>query len=456
VLLVAASPLALGLQRLVVVEHLAVVWLLGALVLLTRPGARIRHDAAAAVCLLAAVLTSPLALLFLPAAGWLLVRRAPARAALVAVLLNLGLGIAFGPAAAVLRPHLAAASPPSVADWVALDPSWAVLSTVALVAALAVTALRPLAVSGLLLVAALLVPGVPDTAVLALLLPLTPLLFAAVVQALARQRVPVHRGNRARGPGTVLAAGVLVAVVATGWIYGYPALRPATGRGGPLVEAQDWLRANASGARVLVDDGAWAEFAKAGWPTGLLVPAAACASGCPPAGWAVFATGADGLRSRYPALGTALADAGVTAVFGQVTVSRLGLPAADPAAPSEESARTHAGAALAASARITCTPDAVAVLRAGRADPRLIATIAALAALQPVGVAAFPAVPGEDPAGQPRRRVLLTGGAEGAAAFYAGQRDLFRPSSVARTAGGVLVTYPLFAPPGLLVPFSSP
>ncbi|WP_103342554.1 glycosyl transferase [Amycolatopsis sp. CA-126428] len=456
VLLVAASPLALGLQRLVVVEHLAVGWLLGALVLITRPGARIRHDAAAAVCLLAAVLTSPLALLFLPAAGWLLVRRAPARAALVAVLLNLGLGIAFGPAAAVLRPHLAAASRPSVADWVALDPSWAVLSTVALVAALAVTALRPLAVSGLLLVAALLVPGVPDTAVLALLLPLTPLLFAAVVQALARQRVPVHRGKRARGPGTVLAAGVLVAVVATGWIYGYPALRPATGRGGPLVEAQDWLRANASGARVLVDDGAWAEFAKAGWPTGLLVPAAACAAGCPPADWAVFATGADGLRSRYPALGTALADAGVTAVFGQVTVSRLGLPAADPAAPSEESARTHAGAALAASARITCAPDALAVLRAGRADPRLIATIAALAALQPVGVAAFPAVPGEDPAGQPRRRVLLTGGADGAAAFYAGQRDLFRPSSVARTAGGVLVTYPLFAPPGLLVPFSSP
>ncbi|MBE8524510.1 glycosyl transferase [Amycolatopsis sp. H6(2020)] len=456
VLLVAASPLALGLQRLVVVEHLAVGWLLGGLVLITRPGARIRHDALAAVCLLAAVLTSPLALLFLPAAGWLLVRRAPARAALVAVLLNLGLGIAFGPAAAALRPHLAAASPPSVADWVALDPAWAVLSTVALVAALAVGALRPFAVSGLLLVAALLVPGVPDTAVLALLLPLTPLLFAAVVQTLARQRVPVHRGNHARGPGTVLAAGVLVAVVATGWIYGYPSLRPSTGRGGPLVEAQDWLRANASGARVLVDDGAWAEFAKAGWPTGLLVPAGACASGCPPADWAVFTAGADDLRSHYPALGIALADAGVTAVFGQVTVSRLGVPAADPAAPSEESARTHAGAALAASARITCTPDALAVLRAGRADPRLIATLAALAALQPVGVAAFPEVPGEDPAGQPRRRVLLTDGEEGAAAFYAGQRDLFRPSSVARTAGGVLVTYPLFAPPGLLVPFSSP
>ncbi|WP_033260625.1 hypothetical protein [Amycolatopsis vancoresmycina] len=460
VLLLAASPLALGLQRLVVVEHLAAVWVLGALVLITRPGARIRHDALAAACLLAAVLTSPLALLFLPAAGWLLARRAPVRAALVAVLLNLGLGLAFGPAAGTLRPHLAAASPPSVAGWVALDPAWAVLSTVALVAALAVSALRPFAVSGLLLVAALLVPGVPDTAVLALLLPLTPLLFAAVVQAVARQRVPAHRGNPGRGPGTVLTTAVLVAVVAAGWSYGYPALRPTTDRGGPLLDAQDWLRANASGARVLVDDAGWAEFAKAGWPTGLLVPPSACATACPAADWAVFTAATTDLPGRYPALGTALADAGVTAVFGtgdrQVTVSRLGLPAADPAAPPEASARTHAGEALAASARITCTPDAVAVLRAGRADPRLIATIAALAALQPVRVAAFPAVPGEDPAGQPRRRVLLTGGEDGAAAFYAGQRDLFRPSSVTRTADGVLVTYPLFAPPGLLVPFSSP
>ncbi|GAB3167782.1 glycosyl transferase [Amycolatopsis stemonae] len=460
VVLLAASPLALGLQRLVVVEHLAVVWALGALVLITKPDARIRHDVLAAACLLAAVLTSPLALVFLPAAGWLLVRRAPVRAALVAVLLNLGLGIAFGPAAGLLRPHLADPGPPTVAGWVALDPAWAVLSTVALVAALAVTALRPLAVTGLLLVAALLVPGVPDTAVLALLLPVTPVLLAGVVQAASRQRVKAHRENRSHRGAVAFAAAVLVAVVAAGWVYGYPALRPSTDRAGPLTGAQEWLRANASGARVLVDDAAWAELAKAGWPTGMLVAPAACAATCPPAEWAVFAGDANDLRRRYPALDAAFDGSAATAVFGGgdqgVTVSRLGLPPADPAAPSEASARAHAGAALAASTRIAFAPDAVAVLRAGRVDPRLIATIAALAALQPVRVAAFPEVPGEDPAGQPRRRVLLTGGEDGAAAFYTGQRDLFRPSSVARTGGGVLVTYPLFAPPGLLVPFSSP
>lgn len=443
VLLLAASPLALGLQRLVVVEHLAVGWALGGLLLVTRPDARIRHDALAALCLLAAVLTSPLALVFLPAAGWLLIRRSPVRAALVAVLLNLGLGIAFGPAAGLLRPHLAAAGRPTVADWVALDPAWAVLSTVALVAAVGVRSLRPFALAGLLLAATLVVPGVPDTAVLALLLPLTPLLMAGVVRAVTRQRVAP-------------AAVVLVVVVAASWSYGYPAPRPATDRSDPLVGARDWLRANASGARLLVDDAAWAELAGVGWPTGMLATPAACEPACPPAEWAVFGEDRDELQHRHPGLTRVFATAQPTAVFGTVTVSRLGVPPDGPAAASEASARAHAGAALVDSTRITLTPEAAAVLYAGNADPRLIATIAALATLQPVRVAAFPEVPGEDPAGQPRRRVLLTGGEDGAAAFYGGQRDLFRPSSVTRADGGVLVTYPLFAPPGLLVPFSSP
>jgi hypothetical protein len=462
VLFVAVSPLALGLQRLVLVEHLAVAWALGALVLITRPGARIRHDVVAAVCLLAAVLTSPLALLFLPAAGWLLVRRAPVRAALVTVLLNLGLGIAYGPAGGVLQPHLAAAGRPTAADWAALDPAWAVLSAVALVAALAFAALRPFAVSGLLLAATLLVPGVQHTAVLALLLPVTPLLLAGVAQAVTRRRTPAHLSDtgRARRTRLTLAAVAAVAAVAVGWSSGYPALQPSTDRSGPLAEAQKWLRDNASGSWLLVDDAAWAELANAGWPTGMLASPAACAVSCPPAEWAVFSGDVTGLRERYPALDTALTGAGTTAVFGtrdrRVTVRRLGLPPPDPSAPPEAPARAHAGAALTASARISLAPDAAAVLRQGRADPRLIATIAALSALQPVTVAAFPEVSGEDPAGQPRRRVLLTGGEDGVSAFYTGQRDLFRPASVTRTEAGVLVTYPLFAPTGLLVPFSSP
>lgn len=484
VLLVAASPLALGLQRLVVVEHLAAAWALGALALITRRRARIRHDIAASACLLAAVLTSPLALFFLPAAGWLLVRRAPVRAALVVVLLNLGLGIAFGPAAGVLRPHLAAATPPTVTDWAALDPAWVVLSVLGLVVAPAVKAVRPLAATGLLLAATLLVPGVPATAVLALLVPVTPLLLAGIAQATARHRVPggleskpasalpraadtaarlASTKDTNHGPRTgarhsrrivVGAAAVVVAALAVSWSSGYPGLHPTVARGGPLAAARDWLHANASGSRLLVDDAAWAELANSGWPTGMLAPPAACSVACPPAEWAVFGSGETALRTHYPALDGAFDGAGPTAVFGagdtRVTVWRLGLPPADPAAPPEAPARAHAGAALAASARVSPSPAAATVLRDGCADPRLISTIAALAAIQPVGIAAFPEVPGEDAAGQPRRRVLLTGGEDGTTAFYTGQRDLFRPASVVRTADGVLVTYPLFAPPGLL------
>lgn len=463
VVLMAVSPLALGIQRLVVVEHIAVVWALAGLVLITTRNAKPWHDVVAALCLLAAILTSPLALFVLPAAGWLLVRRSPPRAALVAVLLNLGLGIAFGPAAAFLRPHLAAGGGPRVADWLAFDPALALLSAAALVAALFVVSLRPFAVSGLLLVAALFVPGLPATAAFAFLIPLTPLLTAGMAQALTRQRrrpghlwMPPSR----RRTGLMAAAVVLVAVIAASWLHGFTVLRPASDTPGPLEEAQNWLRDNASGSRLLVDDAAWSELAVAGWPTGMLGAPAACANQCPPADWAVLTGDPTALLRRYPALGGAVFDSAKIAVFGsgdgRVTVSRLDLPPLDPSAPSEDSARAHAGAALTESKRISFAADAAAVLREGSVDPRLIATVAALAAFGPVRVAGFPAVPGEDAAGQPRRRVLLTGDEDGAAAYYTGQRDLFRPSTVVRTADGVLVTYPLFPPAGLLVPFTSP
>ncbi len=315
--------------------------------------------------------------------------------------------------------------------------------------------------TGLLLVAVLLVPGVPATAAFAFLLPLAPLLIAGVVQAVTRQRRrPGHlwAPSSRRRLGLSVASAVLVAVVAASWVHGFTLLRPPPAAASPLEDAQTWLRDNASGARLLVDDAAWAQLAAAGWPTGMLGAPASCADRCPPAEWAVLTGDPTTLLRRYPALGGAVFDSLKVAVFSsgesRVTISRLDLPPVDPTEPPEDSARAHAGVALTESDRITLSEQAAAVLREGRADPRLIATIAAMAALGPVRVAGFPAVPGEDAAGQPRRRVLFTGDEDGAAAYYAGQRDLFRPSSVVRTADGVLVTYPLFPPTGLLVPFS--
>ncbi|MET7995476.1 phospholipid carrier-dependent glycosyltransferase [Amycolatopsis sp. NPDC005232] len=464
--LLAVSPLAIGLQHVVVVEHLAVMWALAGLYLVAAPlrssdsagdhSGPSRHglaqDLLGAGCLLAAVLTSPLTLLFLPAAGWLLLRRSPARAGLVAVVVNLGLGLAFGPLAAWLRPALATGGEPALPKWLVFDPALTAVSALALIAGLFVATVRPLAVSGLLVAGLLAVPGLPATAVLALLLPLTPLVAAGVAHAVvSAHHEPEHRRAPAR-PGAGVAVGVVVlpAMFALSWAHGFTTLRPGPAGPAPAVEARTWLQANAAGSRVLVDDATWTTLAAGGWPTGLLVTTAAAN---PPPDWAALTPPALAQSSTVDSPDAA-------AVFGsgagQVTVARLGSPVLVPDENGEKTARAHAGAALTRSGRINCVPETRAVLGRGDLDPRLISTLAAFASQQPVRIAAFPPVPGEDAAGQPRRQVLVTGADDAASRFYAGQRAVFRPASVVRTAGGVLVSYPPFAPPGLLTSFTAP
>ncbi|MEV4598314.1 glycosyl transferase [Amycolatopsis sp. NPDC049253] len=464
--LLAGSPLAIGLQHGVVVEHLAVLWALAGLCLLASPlrssGAAGDHsgpgrhglaqDLLGAGCLLAAVLTSALTLLLLPAAGWLLLRRSPARAALVAVVVNLGLGLAFGPRAAWLRPALATGDETALPRWLVFDPALTAVSALALIAGLFVATVRPLAVSGILVAALLAVPGLPATAVLALLLPLPPLVGAGVAHAgLSSHHEPAHRRAPARpGAGVAVGAVVLTAAFGASWAHGFTALRPGPAGPDPAVEARTWLQANAAGSRVLVDDATWTTLAAGGWPTGLLVTTAGAN---PPPDWAALPPPA---LARSSTVDSPAAGAVFGTGAGQVTVARLGPPVPVPDETGEKTARAHAGAALTRSGRVNCVPEARAVLGGGDLDPRLISTLAAFASQQPVRVAAFPPVPGEDAAGQPRRQVLVTGADEAATRFYAGQRAVFRPAAVVRTSGGVLVTYPPFAPPGLLTSFTAP
>ncbi|QYN19827.1 phospholipid carrier-dependent glycosyltransferase [Amycolatopsis sp. DSM 110486] len=462
--LLAVSPLAIGLQHVVVVEHLAVMWALAGLCLVAAPlrpshaagdhSGPARHglaqDLLGAGCLLAAVLTSPLTLLFLPAAGWLLLRRSPVRAGLVAVVVNLGLGLAFGPLSAWLRPALATGGEPALPRWLVFDPALTAVSALALIAGLFVATVRPLAVSGIFVAGLLAVPGLPATAVLALLLPLTPLGAAGVAHAVvSAHHEPEHRRAPARA-GVAVGVVVLTAAFALSWTYGFTALRPGPASPDPAIEARTWLQANAEGSRVLVDDATWTTLAAGGWPTGLLVTTA---DANPPPDWAA-------LTPRALAQSSTVDSPDAAAVFGsgagQVTVARLGPPVLVPDENGEKTARAHAGAALTRSGRVNCVPETRAVLGRGDLDPRLISTLAAFASQQPVRVAAFPPVPGEDAAGQPRRQVLVTGADGAATRFYAGQRAVFRPASVLRTAGGVLVTYPPFAPPGLLTSFTAP
>ncbi|MEC3980900.1 glycosyl transferase, partial [Amycolatopsis sp. H20-H5] len=439
VLLTAVSPFAIGLQHVVVVEQVAAVWVLAGLVLIRTPAARARpwHDVIAALCLLAAILTSPLALAFLPAAGWLLWRdRAPARAGLAAVVLTLGLGLAFGPGGQVLRPGLSWANADGPLGWLALDPALLVLSAVALVAGLFVTTLRPLAVSGLLLAAALCWPGAPSAGLFVLLLPVPPLLVAGIAHTVAtRLPRPGQHSAGMRRPVLITALClVLTAAIGVSWVQGFDRLGLSGRTGEPLLQARNWLRDNASGSTLLVDDAAWAELAAGGWPTGALVSPTACRTACPAADWSVSTGAMTGARHRFAALDGELSEVTDIAVFGEgadrVTVARLDVQPT----PPENATWAHAGTALASSAALTSDGGTAELLRQGKVDPRLLGTIAALLALHPVRIAAFPAVDGEDAAGQPRRRVLISGDDNGTAEFFGGQRDVFRPDAVSRTS----------------------
>lgn len=461
--LMAISPLAIGLQRVAIVEHLAVTWVLAALVLVATPRERARpwHDVLAVLCLLTGVLTSPLALLAVPAAGWLLVRRRDAsRVAFTAVVFTLGLGVAFGPAAPVLRPDLPEPGPPGIATWVALDPVLVSLSMIAIVAGMVLPRTRPLAASALLIAAALAWPAIPVELPLALLIPLAPLLIAEVAATAAAGRpraghslVPIRHS----GPALLLAS-ALALVSVTGWVHGFARLRPDPAGWAALSQAREWLRDNASGAVVLVDDASWTALASAGWPTAFLLPFGSCPAGCPTPEWAVLTTSGQRDRPRFPAASAFLDGTTKVAVFGSgpdaVTVSRFGEPA-DLAGPAESEARARAGAALASSTQVRCEGRTRDALNAGDVDPRLLATVTALAALQPVRLVDFPSPPSEAATGQPLRRLVVSGADDAAiAGFFTAQRATFEPASVVRVPDGVLVTYPLFPPSGLLTPYS--
>jgi hypothetical protein len=462
VVVLAVSPLAIGLQHVVLMENLAVMWALAALVVCCSPRREppLAYDALGALLLLIAVLTSPLALVFLPAAAWLLARhREPSRVLFAAVVFTLGLGLAFGPSAAELRPDLAGIGHSGIGAWITLDPVLVVVLVAAAILGAFVSALRPLAVVSLLLALALLLPGMSRPGVLAMFLPVGAILVAGVVYAGARANIAQAEGKT---PERLLVVSVTVACfVATslvaGWVTGLTKLNSAADTGTTLASARDWLQDNASGSRLLADDAAWAELAAGGWPTASLVPPAACGRTCPSAVWAVTTPAHAG---PHPAAFDALLSTAIpAAIFGdgdeQVRIFRLATTDT-PAPIQEERSRSQAGVVLASSNRVQADPEAARLLRQGQVDPRLLATTAAFAALHPVRVVALPEVPGEDAARQPRRQAVLSGDAAQITDFFVGQKAVFRPASVTDVPGGVRVTYPPVPPNGLLTPFDTP
>ena len=74
---------------------------------------------------------------------------------------------------------------------------------------------------------------------------------------------------------------------------------------------------------------------------------------------------------------------------------------------AEQDDRARFGAALAANGAVNWTPEALAALRAGRVDPRLMTLLAGLTAAHRFSVSELPAAAGEPP-DAPRRTAVIT------------------------------------------------
>jgi hypothetical protein len=141
-------------------------------------------------------------------------------------------------------------------------------------------------------------------------------------------------------------------------------------------------------------------------------------------------------------------------------VAADGTAAYDSALAADQSARIAAGEQLIGNRRITMAAAARAVLRAGRVDPRLLATLAALAAQQPLRILAFGDPSPGASAAIPLRSAELAPAKAGAHAaarlrtmlsFLQAQQQPFLPAQAALAGQSALsVEYAAPSPLGLL------
>lgn len=259
VLLFSLSPLALYWHRQVLLDNIAVMWLLAALALASSPRGRLAAHAGAGACFAVAVLTKETALLLLPAVAYQLWRAADPRTRRYSMAVAGSLFAAivtFYPLFALLRGELfpgdghvslwegvvfqlfsregsgSVFSPASdahqvVLSWLRLDP-WLLGSGGALApVALLVPRLRPAAVALLVSIAVIARPGYLPVPYLISLLPFAAIVTAGVADALWR----VATSRRGRTTSRRLAWGTAVRLPAAAVLA--TMLVVALGRVGP-------------------------------------------------------------------------------------------------------------------------------------------------------------------------------------------------------------------------------
>jgi 4-amino-4-deoxy-L-arabinose transferase-like glycosyltransferase len=291
VALFSLSPLAIHYQRMVLLDNIAVAWLLAAFVLASSPGRRLAAFAGSGACSAAAVLTKETTLLVLPALlvhVWLHTDTRTRAVCLTVFGSLLALIAGFYPLYAILKGELlpgpghvslfdaiafqlfTRASSGAIWDqgsdayaiarsWVQLDPWLLAAGIVAAAVLIAVRRFCGVALALLIPVLMLLRPGYLPIPYVIALLPFAALTAAALVDRLwAVRRV-----------GPVAAAAVAAAaavVVAPAWATTLK--RQTTPREpSPAAQAAEWVAESVPrGDQLIVDNTAWVDLVERGFP----------------------------------------------------------------------------------------------------------------------------------------------------------------------------------------------
>jgi hypothetical protein len=478
VLLFLVSPLALHFHRAVSLENIATMWLLAALVLALSRRAQVAAFTGAAACFGIAVLSAQVIVLALPLVAWLMWRSAQPSTRRRSLATAAGLLVLIGGGYALLLlttgglassddrmgGGLLGAAGGSAAPlglWWQVDPVGIIAALGAAAGALFMKRLRPFGIAVLLLTAAALVPAwsPPETFVV-LLIPFGALLIPGVVLSAATSLLPRSSDTFPRQAIAVLLVG---ATVAAGILAG--PLWTTQLRGSFLTDldqsrrdAQSWIDTNvAKNARLIVDDSMRVDLARAGFARDNLIDYRELADDGGTD--ADFVISTDTLRAApgdSAGVDQALDDSLVVASFGQdeqlVDIRAIppqGAVQATADALAVAADRASAGSQLASNPGLTLENDTNDLLATGHVDGRIILSVAQLLGDESVTVEEFPLVSGErDPV---RRQVLLRSVDDDALAeWFRALGAPVDPSAVAVTDAGVLVTFPLGEPEGLL------
>jgi uncharacterized protein DUF4397 len=352
----------------------------------------------------------------------------------------------------------------TIDEWLHLDPALPLLAAPIAVTAMFVERLRPFAIGLVVLVVTIVRPGYLPVPFVIAALPLTALLAAGIGEVgLAHLRrateVPSAHSRRLRTAAMAAAAGVASVVISL-WLPSYHSVLTVDDDA-PMRQAQLWITENVPKRdRLIVDDALWVDQVRQGrdrrnviWS--YKVDTDEQVQNWAPHGWADYqwVVSTASMRANMPEEGVlteAMSHARPAATFGsggkRVDVLRVdtGSPTVKPGPPAAPAFGTQVATRLDAAS----DPDALAALQSRTVDQRVLATLAVLAATQPVVLEDVSAVGAEEVAGTPRREFTLGGPPaqlRGFAAFFERQARPFAVESVETTGTGLTVRFPVRA-----------